>query len=104
MSTVFVTGGTGLTGANVCEQLIGRGDRVRALVRNPDDAEALDAMGVELIQGDIADAGDVLGAAKGCEASIHTAALVVRVGTSRTSTPSTWSAPPASWTPAGPWT
>ena len=26
MTTVFVTGGTGLTGANVCEQLIGRGD------------------------------------------------------------------------------
>jgi dihydroflavonol-4-reductase len=32
---IFVTGGTGLTGANVCEQLIGRGDAVRALVRNP---------------------------------------------------------------------
>src|SRR5271166_4208568 len=76
MSTVFVTGGTGLTGANVCEQLVGRGDRVRALVRKPDDAEVLGAMGVELIQGDIADAGDVLVAAKGCEAAIHTAALL----------------------------
>jgi uncharacterized protein YbjT (DUF2867 family) len=35
MSTIFVTGATGLTGANVCQQLIERGDDVRALVRNP---------------------------------------------------------------------
>ena len=33
--TVFVSGGTGFTGANVCEQLIERGDTVHALVRNP---------------------------------------------------------------------
>ncbi len=76
MSTIFVTGGTGLTGANVCQQLIERGDDVRALVRNPDDAAALAAIGVELVQGDIADADDVLRAANGCEAAIHTAALL----------------------------
>ena len=58
MSTVFVTGGTGLTGANVCEQLIDRGDAVRALVRNPDDAD------------------DVVRAAKGCDRAIHCAALL----------------------------
>jgi nucleoside-diphosphate-sugar epimerase len=76
MSTVFVTGGTGLTGANVCEQLIGRGDDVHALVRNPEEAAALAAIGVELVQGDISDAGDVLRAADGCEAAIHCAALL----------------------------
>ena len=76
MSTIFVTGATGLTGANVCQQLIARGDDVRALVRNPDEAAALEAMGVELVQGDIAVADDVLAAAKGCEAAIHTAALL----------------------------
>lgn len=43
MSTIFVTGGTGLTGANVCQQLIERGDEVRALVRNPEEAPALEA-------------------------------------------------------------
>ena len=31
-STIFVSGATGQTGGNVCEQLIERGDRVRALV------------------------------------------------------------------------
>ncbi len=76
MSTVFVTGGTGLAGANVCRQLVERGDDVRALVRNPDDATALSAIGVELVQGDITDADDVLRAAKGCEAAIHSAALL----------------------------
>ena len=76
MSTVFVTGGTGLTGANVCEQLIARGDDVTALVRNPDEAAALAAIGVELVQGDITDADDVVRAAKGCEAAIHCAALL----------------------------
>jgi len=76
MSTVFVTGGTGLTGANVCEQLIGRGDAVKALVRKPDEAEALAAIGVDLVQGDITEADDVVRAAKGCDAAIHCAALL----------------------------
>ena len=76
MSTIFVTGGTGLTGANVCRQLVERGDDVRALVRQPDEAAALGVLGVELVQGDIANVEDVLAAAKGCEAAIHTAALL----------------------------
>jgi dihydroflavonol-4-reductase len=73
---IFVTGGTGLTGANVCEQLIARGDAVRALVRNPADAEALTAIGVDVVQGDIADPDDVSRASKGCDAAIHCAALL----------------------------
>ena len=76
MRNVFVTGGTGLTGANVCEQLVERGDTVRALVRNPADAEALTAIGVEVVQGDVADADDVLRASKGSDAAIHCAALL----------------------------
>jgi len=51
VSTILVTGATGLTGANVCEQLIARGDGVCALVRNPDEAAALAAIGVDLVQG-----------------------------------------------------
>jgi dihydroflavonol-4-reductase len=76
MTTVFVTGGTGLTGANVCEQLVERGDAVKALVRNPDEAVALADIGVELVQGDITNAEDVTRAAKGCDAAIHCAALL----------------------------
>ena len=75
-STIFVTGATGQTGGNVCEQLIKRGDQVRALVRNPDEAAALTGIGVELVKGDIRDSDDVLRAAKGAEATIHCAALL----------------------------
>src|ERR1700730_5266701 len=75
-STIFVTGATGQTGGNVCEQLIERGDHVRALVRNPDEASALSDIGVELVKGDIRDRDDVLRAAKGAEAAIHCAALL----------------------------
>src|SRR3984885_10849433 len=75
-STIFVTGGTGQTGGNVCEQLIERGDQVRALVLDPDAATALAEIGGELVKGDIRDAEDVLRAAKGAEAAIHCAALL----------------------------
>jgi nucleoside-diphosphate-sugar epimerase len=76
VSTVFVSGGTGLTGANVCEQLIGRDDAVKALVRRPEEAAALAEIGVELVEGDIVEAEDVKRAAEGCEAAIHCAALL----------------------------
>ncbi|MBV8785366.1 MAG: NAD-dependent epimerase/dehydratase family protein, partial [Mycobacterium sp.] len=75
-STIFVTGGTGQTGGNVCQQLIERGDHVRALVRNPDEATALADIGVELVKGDIRDVDDVLRAAEDAEAAIHCAALL----------------------------
>jgi nucleoside-diphosphate-sugar epimerase len=76
VTLVFVTGGTGLTGSNVCEQLIDRGDGVRALVRNLDEAAALSRIGVELVQGDITAADDVVRASKGCAGAIHCAALL----------------------------
>jgi dihydroflavonol-4-reductase len=74
--TVLVTGATGLTGANVCAILIGRGDRVRALARAGADTGPLVAMGVDVVAGDITDAGDVLAAATGCDSAIHCAALL----------------------------
>ena len=76
MTTVFVTGATGLTGSNVCAQLVERGDQVRALVRPTSDTDALAEMGVDLVEGDIKDAADVCRAAEGCEVAIHTAALL----------------------------
>lgn len=74
--TVLVTGGTGLTGANVCQQLVERGDRVRALLRGASDAAPLAALGVEVVEGDITRYDDVVRAAQGCDSAIHTAALL----------------------------
>ena len=56
MSRVFLTGATGMIGSNIAEQLVERGDDVRALVREGSDAAPLEAMGVEIVRGDITDA------------------------------------------------
>jgi dihydroflavonol-4-reductase len=74
--TVFVTGATGLAGANICKLLIERGDHVRALARAEADTEPLAALGVEVVTGDVTDAGDVRRAATGADSAIHCAALL----------------------------
>jgi dihydroflavonol-4-reductase len=76
MTTVLVTGATGLVGGNVCRLLISDGITVRGLVRSAGDASPLEALGVELRQGDIVDAASVAAAAEGCDAIIHTAAVL----------------------------
>jgi dihydroflavonol-4-reductase len=74
--TVFVTGATGLAGANVCRLLVERGDRVRALARATADTDPLVALGVEVVAGDVTDAQDVFRGATGSDAAIHCAALL----------------------------
>lgn len=74
--TVFVTGATGLAGANVCKLLIERGDKVRALARDGADTGPIIAMGVDVVTGDVTNADDVRKAAKGGDAAIHCAALL----------------------------
>jgi dihydroflavonol-4-reductase len=76
VSTVFLTGGTGLIGSNIIEQLCGAGTGVRALVRPGSDASAIEALGAEIVRGDIADPAAVLAAAEGCESAIHSAAVL----------------------------
>jgi dihydroflavonol-4-reductase len=74
--TILVTGATGLAGANVCKQLIERGDAVRALARASADSAPLAALGVEVATGDVTNADEVKKAATGCDAAIHCAALL----------------------------
>ena len=74
--TVFVTGATGLAGANVSKLLVERGDAVRCLARPTADTEPLKALGVDVVFGDITDADDVRRAASGADAAIHCAALL----------------------------
>lgn len=76
MATVFVTGGTGLIGSNICEQLRARGDRVRALARPGSEIGPLRELGVEVVDGDISDAASVLRASQGCDSAIHSAAVL----------------------------
>jgi dihydroflavonol-4-reductase len=74
--TVFVTGATGLAGANICKLLVERGDRVRALARATADTGPLSALGVEVVTGDVTDPAAVLAGAKGGDVAIHCAALL----------------------------
>jgi len=74
---VFVTGGTGLVGSHVAEQLRARGDDVVALVRSGSDATFLSSIGCELVRGDLERPDTPLAASmRGCDGLVHAAALV----------------------------
>jgi nucleoside-diphosphate-sugar epimerase len=69
---VLVTGGGGFLGSALAAALAARGDRVRSFSRNPH--ADLEALGVEHIRGDIADAPAIEAACAGMAAVFHTAA------------------------------
>ena len=64
--TILVTGATGNVGRQVVEQLVQRGARVRALVRNLEKAQF--PAGVEVVQGDLLDVDALRGAFSGVKA------------------------------------
>ncbi len=76
VDAVMITGGTGLIGSNVCKLLAAQGRRVRALVRPGSETEPLQALGVELVFGDITSGDDVARACEGTAAVINSAALL----------------------------
>lgn len=69
----LVTGAGGFLGQYIAEQLVARGDHVRGLARK--SYEALTALGVESISGDIRDADTVWAAVHGMDVVFHTAAV-----------------------------
>lgn len=75
MKTLLV-GATGLVGADICRWLKDGGQAVRALVRPTSDAAkraGLEALGVELVEGDLKDADSLARACAGVQAVISTA-------------------------------
>jgi dihydroflavonol-4-reductase len=72
---VFLTGGTGFIGGHVARKLRERGDDVVALVRNPGKAKELEALGCELVAGDLSDEAAIRAGMAGCDAVIHGAAI-----------------------------
>jgi nucleoside-diphosphate-sugar epimerase len=71
----FVTGGTGFIGGQLVAKLRERGDEVVALVRAPDRAGALRALGCELVQGDLASVPAMQAGMEGCDIVFHVAAV-----------------------------
>jgi dihydroflavonol-4-reductase len=75
----LITGATGFIGTTLAERLLGRGDFVRALVRDPARAGELKAMGAELVRGDVSQPETVVDAVPDVDAVVHLAGLVKAV-------------------------
>lgn len=74
MAKYFVTGATGFIGGEIVKQLIGRGHKVVALVRSPERAVMLKALGVEMHAGDITDRDTLKTPMTGVDGVFHVAA------------------------------
>jgi len=72
----LVTGGTGLLGSHIAQQIVKAGGRVRALVRSGSDTRFLESLGAELVEGDITDAAALMRACEGVTRVYHAAARV----------------------------
>lgn len=72
----LVTGGTGLLGSHIVEQLRRRGRPVRALVRPGSDLRWLQTQGVEFAEGDVTDPDSLRRACAGVDCVYHSAARV----------------------------
>jgi nucleoside-diphosphate-sugar epimerase len=74
MAKYFVTGATGFIGGEIVKQLVGRGHKVVALVRSPEKAAVLKALGVEIHTGDITDRETLRTPMTGVDGVFHAAA------------------------------
>lgn len=76
MSTTLVTGAAGFVGSHLVNELLARGESIRAMVRNRSQGDRLRERGVEVIVGDIRDRDAVGRAVEGIESILHCAAAV----------------------------
>jgi len=72
----LVTGGTGLLGSHIAEQLRRQGQPVRAICRKGSDTAFLSQIGAEIVHGDLTDADSLQRACVGVDAVYHAAARV----------------------------
>jgi nucleoside-diphosphate-sugar epimerase len=78
---VFLTGGTGLLGSHLAEELRSTGDEVVALCRPGADTLFLEELGCTVVEGDVRDEPEALAPLmEGCTHLVHGAALVYTDG------------------------
>lgn len=75
--TIAVTGATGFLGGAIVDELLRAGATVRAVVRSPQKAQGLAALGVEIARADLLDRPALTDALLGADAVIANAALYV---------------------------
>jgi dihydroflavonol-4-reductase len=71
---VFVTGASGFVGSAVARKLLDAGFAVRALVRRQSPRANLHGLDIEIVEGDMRDAGAVVSAMRGARYVFHVAA------------------------------
>jgi nucleoside-diphosphate-sugar epimerase len=72
----LVTGASGFIGGRLAQRLVAEGYPVRCLVRASSDTALLRKLDVQIAVGDLADAGSLVDAVKGCRHILHCGALV----------------------------
>lgn len=75
MPDTLLTGATGFIGSALLGALVADGRSVRALVRRPEDAGAVAALGAEPLLGDLSDPESLRRATDGCSVVYHAAGL-----------------------------
>ncbi|MFO0554360.1 MAG: NAD-dependent epimerase/dehydratase family protein [Polyangiaceae bacterium] len=73
--SILVTGATGKVGSRLVKHLLQRGDRVRALVRDPEQAASTLGARVERVKGDLLDADSLAVAVRDADTVVHCAAF-----------------------------
>ena len=73
---VLITGATGLLGGHLIKELQQRGEDIRALVLPVENADKLEKQGVEVVRGDITDAGTLKAAVQNVELIFHLAGMM----------------------------
>ncbi|MEM7511327.1 MAG: NAD-dependent epimerase/dehydratase family protein [Bacteroidota bacterium] len=71
---VFLTGGTGLLGANLAREILNRGYEVTALIRPASDLSTLEGLQLRFHEGDLLKPDTLLSGLEGCTHVIHAAA------------------------------
>jgi len=73
---ILVTGGTGFVGSHLIRRMRQEGLAVRAVVRNPEKAEGLRDLGVEVVLGDVSDKASLEKAVIGIERVVHLVGII----------------------------
>jgi nucleoside-diphosphate-sugar epimerase len=76
VSRCLLTGASGFIGGRLAERLVQEGYSVRCLARASSDTSRLEQLDVEIVRGDLTDAGSLAAAVAGCEYVCHCGAFV----------------------------
>jgi uncharacterized protein YbjT (DUF2867 family) len=77
---ILIVGATGDLGGHVARRLLASGQRVRAMTRVPSRAGALEALGAEVVTGDVRDTGSLQAAAQGVRAVVSASHAMLGTG------------------------